>query len=403
MSTGEHFGVSVFGTKNFEWKYDDLNIVSIVQNYPMHLFKLKADASHFEGGKSAHVMWRGAGYGTTEGGVKVYARTFSGSAGNKSEVGWELLGNHSVSPNDAGFDPVSSALEIDGNFTDIEDYRDSNEYVNLLAVPNNINDSEHFLRSYYAGLENITVSGVHVGGKSDVYVHDPKKIVQHSIAGTSTNNLQIIGDLTVSLQDVVGINFPVVDIISVTNAEFNDIVYTEGTDYTIARTSNGKEYSLNDPIYLNFHQNLQGVTVSINYRYSSLVKSVQNTFDLDDFRSVSTDNLVKNCPLALVTVENFTYDGASSEQEMDTFLIDFINNISDKKLEKSDLINVAYQNGATYVASNFNIKVKHYELDGDKKLTETVADSYELAEADRTTVFFADTLTMVNTKQRNSN
>ena len=41
--------------------------------------------------------------------------------------------------------------------------------------------------------------------------------------------------------------------------------------------------------------------------------------------------------------------------------------------------------------------------DGDKKITSEVKDSYELAEADRTTVFFADTLTMINTKQRNSN
>ena len=53
----------------------------------MHLFKLKADASHFESGKSAHVMWRGSGYGVTEGGVKVYARTFTGGAGSKTEGG----------------------------------------------------------------------------------------------------------------------------------------------------------------------------------------------------------------------------------------------------------------------------------------------------------------------------
>tara|TARA_Y100001938_G_C8077372_1_gene426934 strand:- start:373 stop:948 length:576 start_codon:yes stop_codon:yes gene_type:complete len=186
-----------------------------------------------------------------------------------------------------------------------------------------------------------------------------------TISGTATNGLQILGDLTVSLDQVAGINLPILDIIGVTNSEFSDISYTEGVDYTVNRTTKGQEFSTKDPIYLTFNSNLQGVTVSISYRYSLTVPNVQSTMDSDEYRAVATSNLVKNCPLHIVNIIGLTYEGPMSESELDDILIKYITKtITDNKLDKSDIIAQCTNAGATFVNTSFTIQVKSYDFAG---------------------------------------
>ncbi len=396
QSSGEHFGISVYNTSNSEWFYDDIRIVSIVQNYPMHLFKLKADGANFKTGQPASIKYFGSGYGEAVGRTRLYARTFDQA---NNEVGWELLGSNTVSAAAADFQPSGNYTKIEKSVANIDTYRDGNEYAWILATPWNYEDGEHFLRSYYVGLENITSSGVHIGGKADIYLHDPDNMAIGTISGTATNGLQILGDLTVSLDQVAGINLPILDIIGVTNSEFSDISYTEGVDYTVNRTTKGQEFSTKDPIYLTFNSNLQGVTVSISYRYSLTVPNVQSTMDSDEYRAVATSNLVKNCPLHIVNIIGLTYEGPMSESELDDILIKYITKtITDNKLDKSDIIAQCTNAGATFVNTSFTIQVKSYDFAGAWKLT-NVTETYSIT--DGLGVFHADTTSISGTVKQN--
>jgi hypothetical protein len=186
-----------------------------------------------------------------------------------------------------------------------------------------------------------------------------------TVVGTASNGMQILGDLTISLDQIDDFTFPILDIVGVTNSEFTDISYIEGVDFTVNRTTKGEEFSTKDPIYLTFNTNLQGVTAAISYRYSTTVGQVQATMDSDEYRAVATSNLAKNCPLNIVSIIGLTYEGPMSESELDEVLLTYINKgITDNKLDKSDIIAQCTNAGATFVNTSFIMEVKSYDFTG---------------------------------------
>jgi hypothetical protein len=48
-----------------------------------------------------------------------------------------------------------------------------------------------------------------------------------TVVGTASNGMQILGDLTISLDQIDDFTFPILDIVGVTNSEFTDISYIE--------------------------------------------------------------------------------------------------------------------------------------------------------------------------------
>tara|TARA_Y100000593_G_C4321778_1_gene344200 strand:+ start:4735 stop:5031 length:297 start_codon:yes stop_codon:yes gene_type:complete len=98
----------------------------------MHLFKLKADGANFKTGQPANIKYFGSGYGEAVGRARLYIRTFDQS---NNEVGWELLGSNSVSAASADFQPSGNYTKIEKSVTNIDTYRDGNEYAWVLATP----------------------------------------------------------------------------------------------------------------------------------------------------------------------------------------------------------------------------------------------------------------------------
>lgn len=340
QSAGDHFGVAVLETENYEWWYRNIKITSIMETFPMHLFKIKAKEADFPGGEAFSLTYYGAGYGTNYEALKWYAY-------NQTTTAWDLCGTGSGSPLD-----TLSSLKMEKSYTDIDKYRDANEFINILATPYNYLDTDHFLNSYYVAAHNTLLSGVHRGNMSDIYIQDKTNIA------IETQSV-VLSSPDLVLRTIDTFKFPIVDIIAISRT-LTGALYTENVDYAVTRPKVGEAFSTRDGIKIVFDDpGIGGISVDIQYRYYTDGSTVQTLLDSDQYRYPGTDNLAKIYPYSIVKIASFDYKGPVTEDAMVAALCTYINGISDKILEASDLVNVAYQVGATYVdLSNISIEVK---------------------------------------------
>jgi len=373
QSAGDHFGVSVIDSANYEWWYKELKITSIIETYPMQLYKLKCRPENFTSGEAFSLSFYGVGYGDTEDSLKWYAR-------NQNTSEWDLAGLVTAGPNDTLNDMKSVK-----SLTDIDDYRDANDYVNILATPYNYNDDEHILRSYYVGATNVLLSGIHRGNMTDIYVNAKDKYATESIS------VVLSGPLLV-LNTVDGVQFPVADIVGISRT-LTGIEYTENTEYSVTRPTLGDAFSNRDDIQVVFADSgIAGVSVDILYRYYSDGASAQALLDSDEYRYVGTDNLLKITPPTLVNLNTFEYKGDVIKEDMQAALATYINDIEDGSLEITDLINTAYTAGATYVSLvSLDITVKEHDYTGTYT-SSSVTNSMTISGLQ---TFFADTTSLI--------
>jgi hypothetical protein len=373
QSAGEHFGLGVIETANSEWWYSKLKITSIVENYPMHLFKLKCNPENFSNGEELSLTYKGIGWGDEYNSLKWYVR-------NQSTADWELAGEISV-----GVGATSAEMTSVKSLTDITDYRDNENYVNILATPYNYLDDEHYLRSYYVGATNSLLSGIHTGNMVDVWIDSKSKIE------TTTQTIVMQGREYYFRTDS-SFHMPIVDIVSVKRT-LTSSVFEENVDYIIERPNQGKAFSTEDNIKLVFvDDSILGISLDIQYRYYSDGVGVQELMESDTFRYPGTSMLSKIMPYSIVKISKFDYRGSVAETVIQSALINTINNISDGVIEVSDLVNAAYTAGATYVnLSTISVSVKDQTYFGTY-IHRSVDNMYTLTGKLKT--FFADTVSI---------
>ncbi|MBC8548170.1 MAG: hypothetical protein H8D23_00830 [Candidatus Brocadiales bacterium] len=373
QSAGDHFGFGVIETANSEWWYSPVKITSIVETYPMHLFRLKTKDADFIDGDPFTLTYYGVGWGDTVNSLKWFVR-------NQNTNAWDLCGTGTA-------DTTSTNAEMKQvkALTDIATYRDSEDYVNVLATPYNYEDDEHLLRSYYVSATNTLLSGIHRGNMTDIYINDKTKIT------TDTQSVTMASQ-ELTLRTNSAFSFPIVDIIGVSRTA-TGVAFVENVDYSIERPSPGLSFSAQDNIKIVFGSaGIVGISINILYRYYSDGVSVQALLDSDEYRYPGTSTLGKIYPQSIVTLSKFNYKGDVTAEVMKLALIDYINGIEDGMLEYSDLVNAAYSAGATYVdLATIAGTVKDQSYDGTYS-TATVTSTYTLSGTLKT--FFADNSSM---------
>jgi hypothetical protein len=274
------------------------------------------------------------------------------------------------------------------SLTDIDIYRDANDFVNVLATPYNYEDDEHYLRSYYIGATNTLLSGVHLGNMSDIYIEDKTRI-----AATTQSVVMTSQELVLKTSGLF--NLPIVDIIGISRT-LTGAAYVENIDYSVERPTEGTAFSTRDDIKIVFSDpGIIGISVDIQYRYYQDGQSVQDLLESDQYRYLGTDNLAKIKPLSIVSISNMDYKGPVAPEVVRGALITHINNISDGSLELSDLISAAYNAGATFVdLTTFTASVKDQTYLGTYSTTSLSAtnDTYILTGNLKT--FFADSVSI---------
>ena len=82
-------------------------------------------------------------------------------------------------------------------------------------------------------------------------------------------------------------------------------------------------------------------------------------------------------PPAVVYITGLQYSGGLELGPMKQVITDYINELTNTRLEKSDIINLLYENGATFVDLNMGLTVVRYTTIYEKFTTiVSVADSY---------------------------
>jgi len=330
QSAGDHFGWGVIETANSEWWYSPVKITSIIETYPMHLMRLKTNLADFTDGDAFTLSYYGTGWGDTVDSLKWYVR-------NQNTNNWDICGTSTA-------DTTSTNAEMKQvkSLADIATYRDAENYVNVLATPYNYLDTDHFLRSYYVSATNTLLSGIHRGNMTDIYINDKTNI-------TADTQSVVMASQELTLRTDSSFTFPIIDIIGVSRTS-TGVAFVENVDYSIERPSEGLSFSTKDNLKIVFATgSIVGISITILYRYYSDGAGVQALLETDEYRYPGTDTLAKVYPQSIVDLSVFNYKGDVSVEVMKLAMITYINAITDGVLEWSDLVNVAYVAGATYV------------------------------------------------------
>lgn len=373
QSSGDHFGFGVIETLNSEWWYKSVKITNITETYPMMLFKLKCKDENFVDGEEFSVTFQGIGWGDGEDSLKWYIR-------NQNTQNWDLGGNITVGTGSTTAEMISVK-----SLTDIADYRDGSDYVNVLATPYNYNDDEHYLRAYYVGATNILLSGIHTGNMSDIYINSRDKIEVATQSFTMTSR-------EITFRTSSGFILPILDIVAITRS-LTGAAFVENVDYVVERPNQGTAFSTTDSIKVVFSDDsVIGLSLDFVYRYYSDGLAIQELLESDLYRYPGASIIGKIYPYTIIDIDVFEYRGPVAVEVVRDALISYINSIDDGALEISDLVVAAYGVGVTFVdLSSVSITVKDQSYLGTyvKSTLDKDTTYYNLSGSLKT--FFADT------------
>lgn len=74
--------------------------------------------------------------------------------------------------------------------------------------------------------------------------------------------------------------------------------------------------------------------------------------------------MIKAMPLTIVTIDSLKYAGGLLVADMRIKIKDYINSLAEITFDKSDIVNVLYENNATYVDLDMTITIKEYDTTG---------------------------------------
>lgn len=374
-----HFGVGVGQTRNCEWYLSDLLVKSFLEMFPMHLFKFYIDLAKFDLDSPAAIKYYGIGYDPVQsillpdtGHAKVIASVY-----NTTTLEWESLGSHTTGPPlEENEELTYDDILISGQVSVLGDYMDEEGYVNVAITaansgPDFPNDTRHALRSYYVQINNLEIDGVHRGNAVDVYCHDPNNIlVGHAIATAEGNS--------VILSNVIGINQYIQEILEIRDY-ISQIPY-DSSSYIIMNIDEGNTYSKDNNFKIIFDDdNMDGSMIDIVYRYWSKGALVDNMVSNSRYRYPSADIKAKIIPTATINISQLQYAGGLPLEDMKLKIVEFFNSLEDTTFDKSDLVDLLYDNDATYINLEIEITIREYDGVYNRTITEMTTQSYSIA------------------------
>lgn len=369
QATYNHFGIGVAQTRNCEWYADDLVIRSFIQNFPMHLFRFKINTSEWSTTDTLTINYYGLGYDPY-----LYAEDGSGHSSVKCVVykpddddddshGWVTVGTHTNTL--ADIQTNVAAGKITKSFSPLSDYLDEEMYVNIAVSATNSgpdfeNDAVHALRSYYIQINNTAPSGLHRGNAIDVYVHDPTNLKTANTVVTMSGNR--INTNTTSFRGYIA------DIVEV--REYLSKVPFDTSAYSLVNNNDGTAFTANSNYDIVFDaDDMTGTMVEVEYLYWTQGDLVNNLLTSSDYRYPAADIAAKTMPLHIVNVEKLEYSGGLKPDLMKQKIIKYFAELTERSFDKSDLVDLCYDNGANYVDLDIVVRVRYY----DTTFTKTTA------------------------------
>jgi len=382
-SSRNHFGIAVAETRNCEWYVDNLLIKTFAETFPMHLFRLKPDTVYFEPSEEAQVNYYGVGYDVEQfilAGETGHSKVKMAVYNIQNEV-WETAGTHIATINDN-----RDAQQISMNLIPLSYYLDAEGYVNIAASAANSganfpNDTEHTLRTYYVEMNNVLANQVHRGNAVDVYVHDPNNIKKGTVS-------VLMPGSTITLKSIQGINPYIVEIAEIKEG-ISKVIFDQST-YTVNNLLSSKSFSKESNQVISFDiENMENTLVEITYYYWANGALIDSLINDPDSRYPAADIMVKAMPPTIITAERIEYSGGLSEEEMKAKLVEYFNTLVDTSFNISDIINVMYDNGATYVNTDMDISIRENNTEYGVTISTLTGSTYTI-DSDNVSRFYTN-------------
>ena len=90
------------------------------------------------------------------------------------------------------------------------------------------------------------------------------------------------------------------------------------------------------------------------------------------------DQLIKVMAPTVVVIDRLQYSGGISESQMKLAIVEYLNNLTDASFDKSDLVNLLYDNGANYVDLNMTIQIREYDTEATRTTVKMDSQIYNL-------------------------
>lgn len=358
-ATGTDFGFGVISTSNRAWHYSDIIISTTEEDYPGTLFKLDAPEVDFETESTFRVVWKGFGNWTgreeADDGARVYVY-------NVTDGAWELVGTNS-----ANLDSIESYKIIQGNFTPVEDYRDGDNYINVLSISDRA-DVSATINSEYAAIDNIAPSGVHTGGVVDIYVNDPDNVT----IGTATV-LNSTG--SISLNSTNGFTLPIHEVLSVA---VDGVDIERNVDYEVVVSSSALAFSTDPSLSITFQDVWTPSTVVVSYSYPSTASNITAYLESSSFKNPGSDAILKIKPPVVISIPTMKYRGTIAAPALQAEIVDWVNDLT-TSFSISDFITFLYSKKVTYInLTSLDIVYRSYDYLGEQEeldvsITDTLA------------------------------
>ena len=99
-----------------------------------------------------------------------------------------------------------------------------------------------------------------------------------------------------------------------------------------------------------------------------------------------------------VNISKLEYSGGPSTADAIKLIKSYINSLETQRLDKSDLVNLLYNNGATYVNLNMEISFRQFDLFMKKAIKSFIEQTYEVASGDLNK-FYTDETELLGVEQ----
>jgi len=292
------FGIGIYGTKGYQWYFDDVYIASIAQEYPGAYFEI--NVLEFPEDIQAVVNAVGNGYNSS---VATYGAQLY--IWDSDEDEWTLIASNASTA-------ITDDTAIYSSEFDKTTYANSN-VIKFLVVPTypsgTTGEANATIEVDYFKLIASKNSSMHIGGCSDVYIEDDY-LVNEVIDRTITN-----GSIILPTHAIVWINT-----VSLAIDGGDNIPLVENRDFAWYVNDENYRYSEKVENTLTFATSLGSSTIEIDYYYSPYVSSCQDLV-VDPFVSFKgQDVLVKHLNIHMLTV-------TSNVTNVETYLEDFIDTL----------------------------------------------------------------------------
>lgn len=367
QANGSHFGIGVLGTQNGEWKFDDIKIQSIVDNYPFVYYNLKVPSSINGTNEPAVLEWDGYGvWGdspyTNSSGIQLWIQQ-----NNSPDYTWEKIGTHTWYPGA----PISER-KIRFEMSDIDSYNIGG-YVNVYATTTEAN-AKGKVYTDYIHLSTDLPSGIHQGNMIDVYVKDNAKI-SRGVATSLTSD---------ELLDISSIG-PIIAIRGVSSGGVDLVEGDPDIGYIISEKTPEKAFSNQDS--LSVITDAVG-SFDVEYLYYNQGNTVQSFANTDSFRYPGFDVLVKYMPPVIITINNLEYSGGPEEEVMKTLIVDYINELTYEFNVSKLLLYMQSQGVSSFNLTSISITAEAYDYKRNLLSKQIVTNTYVISDLG---VFVTDT------------